>query len=158
MPTLREVTEALAEAIRQVDLSGLLFEGTDELSVVAFESFSPSPPMVDIYPADPSAEDAGFGPHSSMQIWTVRARVQPLDEEGNQAILYALREPAGPSSLREAIHTDNDLDDLVEGLNVEWSTGFQIYRPVIGIDPSHQSTLLGCEWRVRCFVDSTDVS
>lgn len=154
MPTLSDLAAAIAAAVGTVDLSDL--PGGNDLSVNPFMWIVPSPPAVDIYPADPSGDDSSFGPAESLQFWTVRARVSLVDEEGNQAILLALREPDGPTSLRRAILNDEDLRDLVEGLDVEWPTGYQPYRALV--DPAHNTTLLGCEWRVRMFVNSEVLS
>jgi hypothetical protein len=152
MTTLLAIAHALADQVDSVDLSGL--DPPPVLSVWPFMLFNPTPPAVDIFPADPSAADAGFGPQSSMQFWTIRARVAPVDEEGNQTILLALREPAGETSIRAALLDDKTLGGLVEGIDVDWPTGYQPYRTSIIGDASHSATLLGCEWRVRMFVQS----
>lgn len=155
MATLLEIARALADAVETVDLSSLTISGAEIASVTPFMVFNPAVPAVDVYPADPSADDSTFGPGESLQFWTVRARVAAVDEQGNQEILLALREPTGPTSLRTAILEDTDLLSLVEGMDVDWPTGYQPYRSQIGAaDGASTTTFLGCEWRVRMFVNS----
>jgi hypothetical protein len=153
---LRDIANALAEAARDVDLSSL--PGGELLTVSAYMWFNPTPPAIDIFPADPSAEDAAFGP-SSLKLWTIRARVAAVDEEGNQDILLALLEDSGATSLRAAIlGSDTTLRDLVEGLDLDQPTGFQVYRTLAGADFSHQGQLLGFEMRMKTFVNAELVS
>jgi hypothetical protein len=161
---LRDIANALGEAARDVDLSGLTdnsgnpVPAANDLTVFPYMWFNPTPPAIDIWPADPSAEDAAFGP-SSTKFWTVRARVAAVDEEGNQDILLALLEDGGPTSLRAALSSDVTLDGLVEGLDVEQNpTGYQVFRTLAGADFSHQGQLLGFELRVRTFVNAEMVS
>src|SRR3954469_18291675 len=112
---LRAIADALGQAIGVVDVGEL--QGSPRLLV------NPTPPAVDIYPADPSQEDAAFGPFSSLTLWTVRARVSAVDPDANQALLLDLLEPYGSTSVRTAILADKTLGGLAEGMDVDRPTG-----------------------------------
>lgn len=149
MPTVASsLTLAIAEALADRVLE--LADGADELAelqVVAFRQSSPSPPAVDIYPADPSQDDAAFGPRSRQTFWTVRARVATADEAGQQTVLYALMDPSGPTSMMAALLADDQtLDGLADAMNVEGPTGFRLYQDLAVDHP-----LLGVEWRVTVY-------
>lgn len=138
MGTRREVAAAIANAIRQIDQT---FEIVEPRLVI-----NPTPPAIDIYPADPAEADAAFGPVSRQQIWTIRARVSPVDHNAGQDLLLDMMEPDGELSVRAAILADTSLAALVDGRDVEPVTGFQAYQGAGG-----DVRLLGVEWRLRCF-------
>lgn len=149
MPTVAtSINLAIAEALAaRVEALTSSADELAELQVVPFRWASPTPPAVDIFPADPSQDDAAFGPRSRQTFWTVRARVATSDSEGQQTVLYALMDPSGPFSMMAALLAgDPTLDGLADAMNVEGPTGFRLYQ-----DLSVDHPLLGVEWRVTVY-------
>jgi hypothetical protein len=99
------------------------------LQITAFMNAAPTPPSIDIYPADVS------GVKVAQNDWdetvTVRARVTAPDNIGAQQVLLTLMELSGPTSVSAALETD-------PRFFVDERSG---YRPY--------GDLLGCEWTVR---------
>lgn len=138
---IREVADALGTALEAIEL--------DELQVVPRYWLFPTGPSLDVYPAEPSQEDAAFGPASKLTLWTIRARVTTADHQANQDLLLDLMEPSGATSVRQAVLADKTLGGLAEGMDVDNPTGFQAYPAVDGTGTGY----LGCEWRVRVYVN-----
>jgi len=141
---LRQIADRLGEALQVLDVT--------ELQIVPRLAVNPTPPSLDIYPADPSQEDAAFGPTSSLTLWTVRARVTTVDHDANQDILLDLLEPYGATSVRAAILADKTLGGLAEGLDVDRPSGMTVYPALEGT-----ASYLGCEWRVRIYTNGGGV-
>lgn len=141
---LRAIADALGQAVGNVNVS--------ELQVSPRLLVNPTPPAVDIYPADPSQEDAAFGSFSSLTLWTVRARVTTVDHDANQDLLLDLLEPYGSTSVRAALLTDKTLGGLAEGMDVDRPTGMTVYPALEGT-----ASYLGCEWRVRIYTNGGPV-
>jgi len=141
---LRQIADALGQAVAAVDVV--------ELQVSPRLLVNPTPPAIDIYPADPSQEDAAFGPFSSLTHWTVRARVTTVDHDANQDILLDLLEPYGSTSVRAAVLADKTLGGLAEGMAVDPPSGMTVYPALEGT-----ASYLGCEWRVRIYTNGGPV-
>jgi hypothetical protein len=106
-----------------------------ELQVTGYYQANPSPPSVDLYPAEPSQEAAGFA-EPTRTFWTVRARVQIGDDLAAQQVLIKLLEP------------ETGVQAALAGANLsvaEWS-GYREYPYEL------DGRLLGCEWRVDTFL------
>lgn len=138
---LRELADQLAAAVEAVEL--------EELQVSARMNLNPTGPSIDVYPSEPSQEDAAFGPRSKLTLWIVRARVGVVDHDANQDLLLSLLEPSGPTSVRAAILADRTLGGLAEGMDVDNPSGFTAYPSFDGTTTGY----LGCEWRVRIYAN-----
>jgi hypothetical protein len=100
---------------------------------------------VDIYPADPFSEQMDFGTLRSRDfLFTVRARVNPVDIDATQQLLLQLMDPLQDTSVHAAIHSDRTLGGLVDDVSAIGPTGVIVYSPVGG-----EGYLVGCEWRTR---------
>ena len=91
---------------------------------------NPTPPSIDIYPADPSATPASM--NGWEEFFTVRARVSTPDDQGAQELLMQLMDVTGPTSVIACLKATSQFA-------VEERSGFQPYP----------GDYLGCEWRVK---------
>jgi hypothetical protein len=134
--------DAMASRI-QSELSGTANPLIELLQVEPRYVFNPTPPTIDIYPADPFTESIGYGPGNDQFTFTVRARVSTAEHEGGQDLLLSMMDPRATTSLSGAIEEDGTLGGVVESLNVTGPTGF-------GLFPSSgpEGTLLGTTWTV----------
>ncbi len=145
MPTLDAIQASIADVLEDLDI--------ENLQVVPMRWFNPTPPTIDVYPADPAQEEEGFGGSQSILFWIVRARVGTVDNEGQQILLLQMMEPAGSTSVRGALNGSGNLGDTVEGIQCERPTGYRLFR-----DLPTSPEFLGVEWRVRVHNSSEDVS
>ena len=123
--------EALADQITDnVAASDL---GGEALQVWPFLVLNPTPPCVDVYPADPFSEQTEFGAladHSDDIWFTVRARVTPADVDASQQLLLQLMDKRSDTSVKAAILTDRTLGGRVADILVGGPTGIIVYSPV----------------------------
>jgi hypothetical protein len=140
--TLLEVREALAAQIagRLANLDS----SYGELQVLPRRLFSPTPPTIDIYPADPVQEQTAFGYESRDTFLTVRARVTMADDDAGQDLLWEFADTTTAASLLAAFAADPTLGGTADNSTVEEQTGFRIYEDTPG-----SGGYLGCEWRLR---------
>lgn len=105
---------------------------------------NPTPPTLDIYPADPAREDssAGFGSIAGEFVFTVRARVSG-DQDAEQDLLLAFMDEEDDLSVATALMDDQTLNGLASSVHAEGPTGYRQY-----VDSRDQGSYLGCEWRV----------
>ncbi len=152
MASLNEIANALADAV-----IGIASSSADELmdlQCAPIMLVNPTPPAVDIFPADPSQDYAAFVDPDSAQasrqvFWTVRARVSTADDESAQKILLLLMEPAGETSIKATIENDSDVADVVDAVMVNGPSGYRLYQnPAPAADLEHQGALIGVEWQV----------
>jgi hypothetical protein len=139
--TLQEIVEALADQITdQVAAQDL---GGEALQVWPLLVISPTPPCVDIYPADPFSDQQAYGPLTSRNFYlTVRARVKPVDVDASQQMLLQLMDPLAATSVHAAIISDETLGGLVGEVSAEGPSGVIVYSPL-----GSEGYLVGCEWR-----------
>ena len=142
-PTLAEIMTALADQIR----SGV--NGLDaSLQVNDRQNPNPTPPALDIYPADPFQDRAAFGPGAHAVYFTVRARVATAENTGGQELLLDLMDPRAGTSVAQAIEADTTLSGKVEDTAVvEGPSGFLQFNDIAG-----QGSWLGCQWRVAVMI------
>jgi len=123
MAGLAEIMDSIAASLDPLTTS------IDGLQITPFLNPSPTPPSLDIYPADtsglPVAQDGWE------EMFTVRARVSTPDDVEAQNVLLSMMDVHGPTSVVEALRAG--------GFVVDERTGFQPYP----------GDWLGCEWRVR---------
>lgn len=143
--SLVEIVEALADQITaQVAGQDL---GGEALQVWPFLVINPTPPCIDIYPADPFSEQTEYGPVSerTRDVWfTIRARVVPADVDAAQQLLLQLMDPRADTSVAAAVYADPTLGGLVSVAAPTGPTGIIVYSPL-----QNEGYLVGCEWRTR---------
>jgi hypothetical protein len=139
--SLVEIVNGLADQITdQVAAQDL---GGEALQVWPYLVISPTPPCVDIYPADPFSEQTDYGPLRNRDFHlTVRARVKPVDVDASQQMLLQLMDPLAATSVHAAIISDDTIGGLVQEVSAEGPTGVIVYSPIGG-----EGYLVGCEWR-----------
>jgi len=131
--------DALAAAIRSN-------VGTTELQVEARLNPNPTPPSIDVFPADPFTEVTAFSRVSRDVFLTVRVRVNG-DQTAEQDMLLAMMGPSDDGDWLEDVFADDPtLNGKCQEASVaEGPSGFRQYD--LG-----QGGYLGCEWRVRVIV------
>lgn len=151
--TVQEMMDALAN---QIQTSMAITVGTADpvmegLQVYPRLVWNPTPPSIDVYPADPFQEGLAFGRGDNEMFFTVRARVNTPDHEGAQDLLLAMMDPQQDLSVAAAITAAGTaapaktLGGMVENVTVEPPSDFGVF-----VDPGpHGGALLGCTWRVR---------
>lgn len=138
MTTLLEVQTALADQIRDT------LDNTD-IQVEPLLVWNPTPPAIDIYPADPFQEQERLGVGNDLIFLSVRARANTPDHDGAQELLLSLMDPKASTSVQQAILTDETLNSTVtQAVVFEGPTNYGIFP-----DPSGQGAFLGCTWTVR---------
>jgi hypothetical protein len=135
--TLAELMDAMADQIR-----GVLDDVTDiAVQVEPRWVSNPTPPCIDIYPADPSADQElrAFSELMGEPLFTVRARVDMADTTAGQDLLLALMDDTDPLSVAAALEESN-LDGLATSVDVRSRSGY--VRVLEG------GEFLGCLWQV----------
>lgn len=138
MATLAQLMDALANQIRSV---------VDDVTDIAVQVeprwvVNPTPPCIDIFPADPSADPElrAFTELMGEPLFTVRARVDMADTDAGQNLLLAFMDETDPLSIAAAIEEDDTLAGLATSVDVRSRSGY--VRVVEGGD------YLGCLWQV----------
>lgn len=139
MASLREVMDALRDQIEAVMASADV-----DVQVYGRMVFNPSPPTIDMWPANPPVEEgtAGMGDVQGGDLLTVRARVDTNDQESNQDVLLDLMDVQHDMSLAAAIMVDPLLGGLAS-LDVRGWTGLLPYTNADGT-----TLFVGAEWTV----------
>ena len=133
--SLADVQAGIAAAL--VPLAGQV----PDLQVVGFLNSNPTPPSLDVYPADPFLDGAGFGVDSQTVYFTVRARVSTADEEAGQRLLLRLLDTGDTASVEQALGAAG------YAVTPEGVSGFREY-----LESIDGGRLLGCEWRVQTYM------
>lgn len=107
---------------------------------------NPTPPCIDIYPADTQrgTETAGFtasGVDGEL-LFTVRARVSTADSEAGQDLLLAMMDDENDLCIAVPLSSDPTLGGLTSDLFVQPGTGYGLYTLPDG------GSLLGCQFIV----------
>ncbi len=141
--TLAEIVQALADQITDNVAAGDL--GGEALQVWPYLLLNPTPPCIDIYPADPFSEQNAMGPTVARDLWfTVRLRVTPADVDMAFELLYQLIDPRVSTSVAAAILSDRTLGGLVGDVLPDGPSGTIVYTPI-----GNEGYLVGHEWRTR---------
>lgn len=141
MSTIRQIRAALATQLQE-ELAGTANPLIPGLTVDSRMATNPTPPYIDIYPGSPFVEGMGFGPGNKEYYFTVRARVDPLDHEGQQDLLDTMMDTTSATSVEQALYADRSLGGAATMASVEGPTEYGMFgRP--------EEALLGCTWRVR---------
>lgn len=137
MATLAQLMDAMADQIR-----GVLDDVTDiAVQVEPRWVVNPTPPCIDIYPADPSSDQElrAFMDLMGEPLFTVRARVDMADTFAGQDLLLAFMDETDPLSIAAAL-ADGDLDGLAQSVSVRSRSGYVLVR--------EGGDFLGCLWQV----------
>jgi hypothetical protein len=129
--------DAMADQIR-----GVIDDVTDvAVQVEPRWVVNPTPPFIDIYPADPSSDQElrAFSELMGEPLFTVRARVDMSDSTASQDLLLAFMDETDPLSIAAALE-ESDLAGLASSVDVRSRSGY--VRVVEGGD------YLGCLWQV----------
>jgi hypothetical protein len=138
--TLIEVVGAMASALDPLKLT------IPDLQVYPFLNYNPTPPSIDIYPADLFQTGSGFRDDSDV-FFTVRARTTTADHEAGQKALLRMLDRHAPESVEEALTLDQTLGGRVHSTGIA-EDGVSGYREYLE-DPQANGRLIGCEWRVH---------
>jgi hypothetical protein len=103
---------------------------------------NPTPPTIDMFPADPSTDPElrAFGEMLGGDLVTVRARVDMSDNTASQDLLLAFMDDEDPLSIAAALQEDKTLGGYASSLDVRDRSGY--VRVLEGGD------YLGCLWQV----------
>ncbi len=139
--TLAEVMDALADQIRDV---------VDNVTDVAVQVepriiLTPTPPTIDMYPADPSGDPElrSFADMVGGELLIVRARVSTADHVAGQDLLLALMDDVDPLSLGAAIVEDKTLAGTAADVHLRERSGFITF-----LDTAGDAQTLGFTWAV----------
>jgi hypothetical protein len=135
---LLELTAAIATQLEQ-HLTAVV----DVIQVTGTANRNPTPPAVDVYPADPFQEPDSFGPLNRQAVFVVRARVTDLDVDSGQTLLLEMMDPSSTKSVLAALAADGTFGGTCQDSTVEGPSSWGEYTDASG------ETLLGCQWRLR---------
>jgi len=110
-----------------------------ELQISPYLNNNPTPPSLDIYPAETFQVGAGFGVGEKQLSWTVRARVSASDPEAGSRLLLRLLDSQDAASVEAA------LQDVAAVAKDGVVSGFRVYPDETA------GQLLGCEWQMETF-------
>lgn len=143
MSTVAQIMDAMASQIQSY-LGGTASPVITNLQVDGRLIPSPTPPAIDVYPADPFQLPLAMGRGNNELFFTVRARVSTSDNEAGQDLLLSLMDPQATSSVAQAVLSNRTLGGVVEKVgSVEGPSQYGLFG-----DPSG-ANWLGCTWRVR---------
>jgi hypothetical protein len=144
LSSLRGILEAAADQIRET----MVAEADWDIQVEPTMILNPTPPAIDMYPADPATSpDSGSMGDTYAQMdegyWVnVRARVAPNDNIANQEVLLELLDADSDMSLVQALYDDPTLGGVAADVNLENTTGFVLVPKVDG-----SAVHIGVIWR-----------
>lgn len=117
----------------------------------AYMLANPLPPSVWVVPDETDYDEAMQRGLDCVKI-TVQAFAGLVADQGAQALLDEMLDPAGATSVKAAIEADRTLGGVVDDLRVVRHTGYQVFqRPNLGSGTS-TGQLVGAEWSVDVYV------
>lgn len=121
--------DAMADQIR-TQLAG---NGVD-IQVEPRYVINPTPPCIDIYPADPMRDDAsaGFDDIAGMHVFNVRARVAVADNVSEQDLLLEFLDDESDLCIAGALFDDPTLGGHATAIGFESISGFTLFPTVDG--------------------------
>ena len=132
---LTDAVNAIATALQPITVQ------IPELQISAYYNPNPTPPSIDVYPADPFQIGDAFGVPSTRAYFTVRARTSMADTIAGSQQLLRLLDTEDAASVEAALAK---IDAVVD--NTGSVSGFRRYSENLA------ETMLGCEWRVGMFL------
>ena len=136
--SLLELTAGIASQLEQ-----RLSTEIPVLQITTTANRNPTPPAVDLYPADPFQEPDSFGPVNRQAIFVIRARVTDLDADSGQTLLLEMMDPDSAKSVLAALASDGTFGGTCQDSTVEGPSSWGEYPDESG------GTLMGCQWRLR---------
>ena len=122
MATLAQVLTQMANQIRDIvaDVTDIAVQVEDRMVL------NPTPPCIDMWPADPSEDPsfAGFGEIDGGEVFTIRARVSTADNTAGQDLLLAFMDDEDPLSIGAALFSDDTLNGWAQTLHVQARSGY----------------------------------
>jgi len=133
--TLDQAIQSMVSALQPVKTQ------IPEMQIYGYFNTNPTPPSIDIYPADPFQDGAGFGPGAKRVFWNVRARVATGDPEAASKLLLRLLDTEDAASVETAL--------LAAGVTVgnEGSVG-----GFVRFTDDAVGDLIATQWKVEMFV------
>lgn len=122
-------------------------EPIDGLQESAYILAAPTLPAVEVMPAA-GVYDRTFQRGLDSLTFTVRVLVPFNSDIGSQRRLYAMLDPYGDSSIKQAVESDETLGGAATALRV---TGWS--QPALFDRAGGQA--LGCEWTVEVWIEGT---
>src|SRR3954454_22102203 len=95
--SLLDLTNAVAAQLEQ-----RLAVAAPGIQVTALANRNPTPPAIDVYPADPFQEPDSFGPLNRQALLIVRGRRPAPSTASGKTLLLELMDPASPNSITAA--------------------------------------------------------
>jgi hypothetical protein len=139
--SLLELTAAIAGQLEQQ----LTIDEIPELQVTALINYNPTPPAIDVYPADPFQEQIAYGAAMREAVFQIRARVSNADQDQGQTLLLQMLDPGSPLSVTAALTADPGFANNCQDSAVEGPSGVLDFP-----DPGGQGNFLtGALWRLR---------
>jgi hypothetical protein len=143
--TVAAIMDALAEQLSDELCGTANPQAIPNLQVDGRMIPNPTPPAIDIYPADPFQVPQGFNSPNPTIYLTVRARVTTADSEGGQDLLLAMMDPDSSESVAQAILSSRTLGSTIGRLSVmDGPSAFGVFQ-----DTGGDGNLLGCTWTVQ---------
>lgn len=140
-----EIMDAMATQMENV-LCGTANPLIEQLQVVSTMMVNPSPPSIDVYPAEDFAPQIGYGIGNRELRFVVRARVHTADPEAGQELLLSMMDPREDTSVEGALLASPTLGGVVEDLAIVEQSGFGLFP--YPQDPEGGS-LIGATWTVQ---------
>lgn len=139
LTVMQEIADKLRDAFDVIEFADMELNVQVEPRLV----INPSPPTIDIYPADPARELelAGFGDFAGAHNFTIRARVGVADEDAGQEFLLALMDEEDELCVANPLLADPTLNGHATTVALLPPTGFSLYPGMDG-----KAILLGCQW------------
>lgn len=136
MSWLEDVLVAVADQLRTT-IDGVA-SGWD-FQVEPGMLLNPTPPSIDVYPADPGVElteTGAFGATAEEMAdgeWiNVRARISPNDPDAGQEILVALMSADSPIAVVQALYDDPTIGGVASDISLVDRTGFVLVPTLAG--------------------------
>lgn len=135
-PSLLEILDAIEAALQPVVTE------VEGLQVYPFMNVNPTPPSIDVYPADPFQTGEGMSRDERTSAFTIRARANVADLESGQRVLLQLLDTTDAASVENALLWNGFpyTARMADG----YPTGFRAYTDSPG-------ELIGVEWRIEVF-------
>lgn len=140
--TIPQIMDAMASQL-QSELCGTANPVIPGLQVDGRLVPNPTPPSIDIYPADPFTEPLAFGIGNEALFFTIRARVTTADNEGGQDLLLSMMDTGNNESVEDALWSNQTLSGVAHMKSVEGPSAYGLFQDGAG------GAYLGCTWRVR---------
>jgi hypothetical protein len=138
--SLLALTAAVANQLEQQ-----LIPQLPELQVTSQLNDNPTPPAIDLYPAEPFQDQTDYGPLIRAALWIVRVRVTKADQDSGQTLLLQMMDPTAAVSVTSALTSNPGFGGACQDSTVEGPLNWGTYA-----DPGGQGNeLMGCQWRLR---------